>query len=127
MPDVRTAARLGIVALLAAVLLAACIPGGSGCEDLPDRLEVTVTADGLEPSQPSVCRDRAVTVVLQPEVDGVFHIHGYDEQVPATTIAAGETLELSFTTGRSGQFPIELHTDDDPQGLDIGILTVREP
>lgn len=114
------------VALLA-LGLTGCIPGGSGCEDLPDRLVLTVAGDGLDPTQPAVCRDREVTLVLEPEVDGVFHIHGFDEQVPATTVTAGQSLELTFTTARSGQFPIELHTDAQPQGVDIGILTVREP
>jgi hypothetical protein len=46
--------------------------------------------------------------------------------VPATAVVAGETLELSFSATRSGQFPIELHLGDDPRGADIGILTVHE-
>lgn len=127
MTETRAAGRLAGIAVLVTILVTACVPSGSGCEDLPDRVDVSVTADGLDPTQPSVCRDRDVTLVLDSEVDGVFHIHGYDEQVPATTVTAGETLELSFTTARSGQFPIELHTDDEPQGIDVGILTVREP
>lgn len=127
MTDLVRMGRLAILGMLVATFVTACIPTGGGCEDLPDRVEVTVTADGMEPTQASVCRDRDVTLILQPEIDGVFHIHGYDEQVPATTITSGETLALSFTTGRSGQFPVEFHTDDEPQGIDVGILTVREP
>ncbi len=111
-----------------AVALGACVPpSGSGCEGLPDQIAITVTADAMEPAAPAVCRDREVTLMLTPEVDGVLHIHGYDEQVPATSITLGEEIGLTFTSARSGQFPIELHTDEAPQAVDIGILNVHEP
>lgn len=119
--------RLLAVGLVAGIL-GACVPAsGSGCEGTPDQISITVSADAMEPSAPAVCRDREVTLSVSPEVDGVLHIHGYDEQVPATTITAGEPIELTLTSDRSGQFPIELHTDDAPQGVDIGIFTVHEP
>jgi len=66
-------------------------------------------------------------LVITPQVDGVLHVHGYDAELPATTVVAGEVIELTFTAGRSGQFPIELHTDEDTQGVSVGILTVHEP
>ncbi|MGI8657863.1 MAG: hypothetical protein ACR2K4_03715 [Candidatus Limnocylindria bacterium] len=119
--------RVVTLALLA-VALGACVPSsGSGCAGLPDQIAITVTADAMEPAAPAVCRDREVTLMVTPEVDGVLHIHGYDEQVPATSITAGEEIELTVTSARSGQFPIELHTDEAPQGVDIGIFTVHEP
>ena len=68
-----------------------------------------------------------VALVFTSEVDGVFHIHGYDEQVPATTVTAGERIELRFEATRSGQFPIELHLPGESEGVDVGILTVHEP
>lgn len=119
-------ARIGVAALLLAAV-SGCLPGGSGCDDLPDRVEITVSADGMTPSQPAVCRDRDVTLAVTPEVSGVLHVHGYDEDLPATTIVSGEPIELSFRSSRSGQFPVELHTDADPQGIDVGIFTVHEP
>ncbi|MEO6578715.1 MAG: hypothetical protein ABIO99_07460 [Candidatus Limnocylindria bacterium] len=113
---------------LVAGILGVCVPAsGSGCDGLPDQIPITVSADTMEPSGPAVCRDREVTLAVSPEVDGVLHIHGYDEQIPATTITAGEEIVLTFTADRSGQFPIELHTDGAPQGVDIGIVTVHEP
>lgn len=115
---------------VAALFLAAasgCVSSGSACDDLSDRVEITVTADGLVPSQPAVCRDRDVTLAVTPEVSGVLHVHGYDEDLPATTIVEGEPIELSFRSSRSGQFPVELHTDADAQGIDVGIFTVHEP
>ncbi len=80
----------------------------------------------MEPDDPAACRDQLVTLIVDPEVDGVFHIHGLDAVVPATTIAAGEEVTLEFEATTSGQFPIELHLADDPQGVTIGILTVHE-
>ena len=75
----------------------------------------------------AVCRDQEVTLTIEPEVDGVFHIHGYDEQVPATEVRAGEPIALDFTAARSGQFPIEFHPAADPAGVEIGVFTVHEP
>ena len=109
------------------LLLAGCAGGESGCADLPDRVEITVTPEALVPAQPAVCGGHEVTLVLTAEVDGVLHIHGYDEEAPATPIVAGEVKELTFTASRSGQFPVELHSDEDPQGVDVGIFTVHEP
>ena len=115
------------LALILAVGAAACLGGNPDCEALPTRIELTLSSDTLEPADPAVCRDRTVTLVLQPEVAGVLHIHGYDEQVPATAVAAGEVIEMTFSASRSGQFPIELHAEDDPTGLNVGIFTVHEP
>jgi hypothetical protein len=60
-------------------------------------------------------------------VDGVIHIHGYDQVVPATEVSAGEDLNLSFVAERAGQFPIELHPDADPTSVNVGVFTVHEP
>ena len=120
-------ARSGLTGLLLVVGLAGCIGPDADCAGLPTRIELTLSADALTPSNPTVCRDREVTLVVISEVDGVLHIHGYDEQVPATTVVAGEVIELDFTAVRSGQFPIELHTDEDTGGVSLGIFTVDEP
>ena len=125
----RLLARPVRLALAAVVMLAAagCIGGSPTCDALPTAIDLTLTADSLTPQDPAVCRDRDVTLAVTSNVDGVFHIHGYDEEVPATTVTAGETVELTFTASRSGQFPIELHTDENTQGVNVGIFTVHEP
>ena len=118
----------GILAGLVMVIgLAGCIGTDSACAELPTRIELTLSAEALTPANPTVCRDREVTLVVTSEVDGVLHIHGYDAQVPATTVTAGEVTELVFTAVRSGQFPIELHGDENTQGVSVGIFTVDEP
>ena len=70
--------------LLVVGLLGACIGGDADCAALPTRIELTLSADELTPADPAVCRDREVTLVVTSEVDGVLHIHGYDDEVPAT-------------------------------------------
>ena len=67
----------------------------------------------------------ALRMLRETEVDAVFHIHGYDESVPATQVAAGATTTITFTAQRAGQFPIEIHPGDDPRGVEVGILTVH--
>ena len=120
--------RLSFVAgMLLAVALAGCIGGDPDCAALPTRIELTLTADRLTPSSPAVCRDREVTLVVTSEVDGFIHLHGYDDEVPATAVTAGEVTELVFTASRSGQFPIELHTDENTVGVALGVFTVHEP
>lgn len=124
--------RPTLVALAGALLLlSACVadtgPDAEACEAASVEIELTLSADAMEPSDPAVCRDQAVTLVLSPQVDGVFHIHGYDEQVSATEVRSGETIELQFTAARSGQFPVELHPAGDPAGVEVGVFTVHEP
>ncbi len=123
----RTRVAIPLLVLLAAVL-AACVAENrpESCDAAETTIQVTVTATSLEPSDPAACRDQQVTLIVEPEVDGVIHIHGLDAVVPATTISAGEQIRLEFSADRSGQFPIELHPADDPQGVSVGIFTVHE-
>ena len=115
----------------ALLLLTACVedtgPDAESCAAPTIEIELSLGADAMEPKYPSVCRDQEVTLVISPEVSGVFHIHGYDEQVPATEVRSGEVIDLQFSATRSGQFPIELHPADDPAGVEIGVFTVHEP
>lgn len=119
--------RSWCLAAIATVLLSGCVGGTGDCEALPNRIDLSLSADALTPDDPAVCRDREVTLVVTPEIDGIFHIHGSDEQVSATEMTAGEVTELAFIATRSGQFPIELHTDDNTEGMNVGIFTVHEP
>ena len=126
---IASSVRLRFVAAAAAcaVLLAACVAGPPACNEGPTEIAVTLTSETMTPSSPAVCRGSDITLTILPEVDGVFHIHGYDAEVPATEFTSGDVLELRFTAVRSGQFPIEIHTDDNTQGVNVGLLTVHEP
>ena len=119
-----------VVGVLMAGVLGACVsdsrPDASACAAPAVVLDLRLTATELTPA-PSVCRDQEVTLRIESEVDGVFHIHGYEQAVSATEVVAGETLELTFTADTVGQYPIELHPADDPSGVSIAIFTVNEP
>lgn len=116
--------------MMLVLLMVACVtdtrPDAEACGARSIELSLRLTTDELTPA-PAVCRDQEVTLRIASRVDGVIHIHGYDEAVPATEVVAGEELELTFPADRSGQFPIELHPADDPEGIDVGIFTVHEP
>jgi len=118
---------LGISAAIVVVLLAVLAVfaiGGGGCRAGPSTVEAEVTATSLEPAEIRLCRGQPVTLELMPRFDGVVHIHGIEV---AREVRDGEPTELEFTPGQSGQFPIETHTEERPEGRQIGVLIVDEP
>ena len=102
-------------------------PDGELCAEPAITVEVTLTADAMDPAGISVCRHQDVTLVIESDVEGVIHVHGYDDQIPATQLEADGETRLAFNADRSGQFPMELHPQDDPQGIEVGVFTVHEP
>ena len=78
----------------------------------------------LDPSAIAVCKGQQVALRISVDVDGVVHLHGYDDVVEAQGVSAGETATFDFTASLVGQFVIEFHTQDDES--EIGILTVHE-
>ena len=116
--------------VLVAAILGACVPEVSApatCNEPSIMLHATVTEERLEPGILEACRGQHVTLIVGVERDGVFHIHGYDDQVQAAAVFAGEELELPFTAVRSGQFPIGYHTNEGSAEATIGTLIVHEP
>jgi hypothetical protein len=123
MPD---RSRIAVVAL-AGVLAVACVPVNEACADAAVTREVSVTDTAMDPASITVCRDQDVTLEVASETDGVFHIHGYEDQVDAVSLEPGEVTVLEFTADTAGQFIIELHAHDGGSETEIGVLTVDEP
>lgn len=117
------------LALIAAglLLVAGCTPSDAACAAASVTLRATVRADGMDPSALAACRDQHVTLELQAEANGEFHIHRYDEQVPGPELTAGETTLMEFTADLVGQFIIEFHSASGGDEAEIGVLTVNEP
>jgi hypothetical protein len=117
--------------MLTALLVAGCVadtrPDDAACRADRIELAVTLTADALAGDTLGVCRGQEVALTVTPEVTGVLHLHGYDEELPAAPVSAGAPVTLSFVAERSGQFTFEFHPEDDPRGIGVGILTVHEP
>jgi hypothetical protein len=118
--------RLAALALVAAFGVA-CTPANEACAAPSVTLEATVTDTSMDPSDLTVCRDQDVRLEVSAETDGTFHIHGYDDQVPAVSLEPGDVTVLEFTADTSGQFIIELHAHDGGDESEIGVLTVNEP
>lgn len=121
-----TGLRVGLA--LVALTLAACVTDTrpEACDQPEITIELALTATSLTPTNPTVCIDQQVALVITSDVDGTFHIHGYDAAVPATAVEADEELTLRFVAGGSGQFVIEMHAANDPEGVEVGIFTVHE-
>lgn len=122
-------AWLAAVMLLAA-LLAACV-GDAGlpstCHDPSVDFAATLSGERLDPAELNACRGQTVTITFTVNRDGVLHLHGYDDQVPATEVRAGQETVFDFDAVRSGVFPIALHTTDGPAEVTVGTLIVHEP
>jgi hypothetical protein len=114
---------------IALIVLTGCITGNRpiDCDAASVTVELSLSADALTPSDPAACRDQEVTLRIGSEVDGFIHIHGYEDAVSATEVTAGEELDLTFTAVRDGQYPIEFHPAEDPEGISVGVLTIHEP
>lgn len=111
-----------------ALLATACVDSArrESCDEAAVTLELELSGDALSPSNPALCRGQEVRLVVEARADGILHIHGYDDHIPATEVEADERVELDFTAERSGQFPIEFHPGGEPEGVSVGILTVHE-
>jgi plastocyanin len=114
--------------LVLSLWMAGCDPsGGAACEGPTVEIAATVTDSAMDPSAVSACRGQDVTFEVASETDGVFHIHGYDDQVPAVALHPGESQTFEFTADVAGQFIIELHARSGQESTEIGVLTVNEP
>jgi hypothetical protein len=124
----RGRAFLGTV-LAGGLVLAGCVPGTDlpdTCDDASVTIAATLVEERLEPSTLEVCRGQQVTIELTVERDAVFHLHGYDTELPAQEVRTGEDVSLTFEAARAGQFPIEIHTTDGPAEAQVGTLVVHE-
>lgn len=115
--------------LAIALVLAGCVPAANlpeNCDAETVTLQATLVEERLEPATLEVCRDQQVTLELTVERDAVFHLHGYDTEVPARQVTAGEDVTLEFHASRAGQFPIAIHTEDGPAEANVGTFIVHE-
>lgn len=104
------------------LVLSGCTSSAGPCGSTTATFTVTVTDDGMDPSDLQACRDQDVTIVIDSQTDGEFHLHGYDIEQELTT---GEEATVEFTADVAGQFIIERHGATDE--AEIGVLTVNEP
>ena len=97
---------VAIGAILIISLISACGGGGE-----PQVLTIPVTVDGksMEPETVRVTQGDMVTLQIQTEHSGEFHVHGYDVKTDAE---AGETTDLFFQADATGRFKITFHESE---------------
>jgi uncharacterized protein YcfL len=119
----------GTVCLIVSLLLAACVAAEqlpATCSQASVSLEATVTAKAMQPQKIDVCQGQEVHLSVHSEASGELHFHGYDEEIPEQQIAAGDSVDVSFTAVRAGQFPIELHPENGGEEIHLGALVVHQ-
>ena len=118
-----------------AILAAACI--GSAPEVV--EISVNVTGEAMEPGTIRVKQDDMVTLKIDAEESGEFHLHGYDIE---QDIDEDEVGDLYFIADATGRFRITFHhtgdaeakkddkegdhghDDEEGEEVDIGFLEV---
>ncbi len=101
---------LSITVLSAAALLAAaCSSGEQPSEpEEPQEITIPVKVDGasLHPETIRVTQGDMVTLRIESERTGQFHLHGYDLE---KSIPAGEATDFFFTADATGRYRITMH------------------
>ena len=124
----KLSALLTAVAVLVTVLAAACGDGK------PEELEIDVRVEGgdMSPGTIKVKQGDMVTLKIQAEEAGEFHLHTYDIE---KDIEPGETADFFFVADATGRFRITFHPlvedegegeqeDEEEEEIDIGFLEV---
>ena len=97
------------LALAVSVLVAAC--GGGGPEEL--EIPVRVDQERLSPETVRVKHGDMVTLRIQADDDGEFHLHGYDIERDVST---GQVVDLYFVADATGRFKITFHAEEATTG-----------
>lgn len=100
--------------LMRALVPLVLIVGLAGCSTqdgvAPTTIQLHVTAQApAEPVREEVPLGSMVTLEVSSDVDGLLHVHGYEEEL---TLTAGETTEKTFKASMAGVVEIETHDPD---------------
>ena len=71
-------------------------------------LEIRAQAPAAPVDEP-VALGSEVTLEVTSEVDGLLHVHGFEEKIE---MVAGETTTRAFTASMVGAFEVETHEPD---------------
>ncbi len=104
---VTLTAAIALLVVLAAV--AAC--GGGEPEDLD--IAVKVENEKLSPETITVKQNDSVTLKIEAEEPGEFHLHGYDIE---KVVSPGEVTDFFFEANITGRFKITFHRLEDDEG-----------
>ena len=93
----------GLLSLAATALIMAAACGGE-----PEDVEVSATIrdDRMSPDTIQVKHNDAVTLKIDSDIPGAFHLHGYDIE---REVIPGEVTDFAFTADATGRFRISFH------------------
>lgn len=100
-----------VARMLMPLVLVLALVGCSSPETVePTTINLTVTDSApAEPREEAVELGSVVTLVVESEVDGLVHVHGFEEKLD---LVAGGTAEATFKASMTGAFEIETHEPD---------------
>ena len=87
------------------LLVAAC--GGSGPEEL--EIAVKVEQEQLSPKTVRVKQGDMVTLMIEADEAGEFHLHGYDIK---RDVSPEQVVDLYFVADATGRFKITFHGEE---------------
>lgn len=111
-------ALITLAAVMLSVVVGAC---GDGSEPEDRRFDLRIEAGVLNLEGPmKVKQGDEVTLNVDADEDGSFHLHGYDIEID---VGAGGTSVMQFTANATGDFPITFHpgvvaSDEEEEGHD---------
>ena len=108
------------IAFLVALLAAAC--GGGEPEDL--EIPVKLEHEKLDPETIKVKQGDMVTLKIEADGPGEFHLHGYDIE---QDVGAGEVTDFFFEADTTGRFKITFHSLDEGEHGKIFQSAILEP
>lgn len=115
---------LFIATLLAAIIGAAC--GGGEPEELD--IPVKVTGGKMTPKTIKVKQGDTVTLKIEGDVPGEFHLHTYDIEAD---IGDAGPVDMVFVAQATGRYRITFHAEDgedhhvEEEEVDLGFLEVQ--
>lgn len=101
----------GLLSIATGALLIAAACGGGEPEDV--EVSVTIRDDRMSPETIEVKHNDSVTLKIDSDIPGAFHLHGYDIE---REVVPGEVVVFAFTAEATGRFRIAFHK----AGLDGG-------
>lgn len=106
------------VALISLTAVAFTLVAGCGGGE-PQAVEIAVTIrdDQMSPDTIQVKQDDTVTLRIDSDIPGAFHLHGYDIE---REVRPGDVTNLSFTADATGRYRIAFHKAGDEPGSSHG-------
>ena len=119
------------IGILLTLIIVGCSNSETDSDNTGSKIEIFVdkVGDTLDPKDIKVKHKQDVTINIKSDVDGTFHIHGYNL---GKELKSGQNSEISFVADATGRFPLGFHKaeasskdDHDHEEMIIGHFIVE--